>query len=166
MNEDFLRKLLLFVVLCLVQVLVLNHIHLFGCAMPLLCIYFPITIQRNYPRWASLLWGFSLGLLLDIFANTPGVAAASMTLMTFVQPYLLAPFLPREAAEDFKPTITSLGFGVYTVYAGLICLVYTLVFFSLNMFSFFNILQWCENVGGSFLLTFLLIMVIDNVRNR
>ncbi len=166
MNEDLLRKLLLFVVLCLVQVLVLNHIHLFGCATPLLCIYFPITLQRNYPRWASLLWGFFLGLLLDIFANTPGVAAASMTLMAFLQPYILDPFLPREAADDFKPTITSLGFGPYSVYAGLFCLMYALVFFSLDMFSFFNILQWCENVGGSFLLTFLLIMVIDNVRNR
>lgn len=166
MNEDLLRKLLLFVVLCLAQVLVLNHIHLFGCATPLLCIYFLITFQRHYPRWALLLWGFFLGLIQDIFANTPGVSAATLTLYAFVQPYILSMFLPREAADDFKPSISSLGFGVYAVYAGLSCLLYTLVFFTLDMFTFFNILLWGENVLGSFLLTFLLIMVIDNVRNR
>ena len=58
MNIDFLKRLLLFVVLLLVQVLVLNHIHLFDYATPLLYIYFVISFNRNYPKWAILVWSF------------------------------------------------------------------------------------------------------------
>ena len=39
MGLDLLRRLTVFIGLCLAQTLVLNHIHLFGCATPLLYIY-------------------------------------------------------------------------------------------------------------------------------
>lgn len=80
MNVDTLKKTLWLLVLTLVQVLILNHVHLFGFATPLLYIYFIILFQRNYPRWALLLWGFALGLLVDIFSNSTGVNCATLTL--------------------------------------------------------------------------------------
>lgn len=166
MNVDLLRRGALFVILCLAQVLVLNHIHLFSCATPLLYVYFIISIRRHYPRWGLLLWGFCMGLLLDTFSNTPGVTAASLTLLSFVQPYLLASFIPREAAEDLKPSIATLGVSKYTWYSFFSILLFCVVFFSLEQFSFFAPIQWLLNVGGSTLLTFLLVFVIDNVRGR
>ena len=60
MAVEELKRFLSFVILCFGQVLVFNHIRLFGCAMPLLCVYFAITIPRGYPKWASLLWCFTL----------------------------------------------------------------------------------------------------------
>ena len=62
MTEDLLRRLAMFVVLCLAQVLIVNHIHLFGVAIPLLYIYFVITFRRGTPKWMILLWGFFMGL--------------------------------------------------------------------------------------------------------
>lgn len=47
MNINFLKRLLLFLVLLVAQVLVLNHIHLFGYATPMLYIYFVISFQRG-----------------------------------------------------------------------------------------------------------------------
>lgn len=49
MNVDTLKKIL-WLLCSLVQVLVLNHVHLFGVATPLLYIYFIIIFQRNYPQ--------------------------------------------------------------------------------------------------------------------
>ena len=46
MNIDFFKRLLLFLALLLVQVLVLNNIHLFDCATPLLYVYFVVSFQR------------------------------------------------------------------------------------------------------------------------
>ena len=146
MNVDLLRRGALFVILCLAQVLVLNHIHLFSCATPLLYVYFIISIRRHYPRWGLLLWGFCM--------------------LSFVQPYLLASFIPREAAEDLKPSIATLGVSKYTWYSFFSILLFCVVFFSLEQFSFFDPIQWLLNVGGSTLLTFLLVFVIDNVRGR
>ena len=97
MSLDILKRLALFVVLGAVQILVLNHIRLFGLATPLLYVYFVITFQRNTPKWAILLWSFAMGLAIDVFTNTPGLAAGSMTLIAIVQPYLLELFVPRDS---------------------------------------------------------------------
>lgn len=64
MNINFLKRLLLFLVLLVAQVLVLNHIHLFGYATPMLYIYFVISFQRGYPRWAVMVWASCWALAL------------------------------------------------------------------------------------------------------
>ena len=45
MNTEILKRLLAFIVLCLVQALILNRIRLFGFATPLLPVYFVITFH-------------------------------------------------------------------------------------------------------------------------
>ena len=89
MNLDFLHRLIAFIILALVQGLVLNHVHLFDVATPMVYVFFVLTFRRNSFRAGMLIWSFLLGLIVDIFSNTPGVGAASMTLMAFIQPYLL-----------------------------------------------------------------------------
>ena len=93
MAVDTLKRLLVFVALCLTQALVFNHIHLLGYATILLYVYFVVMFPRNYPRWANLLWSFFMGLCIDMFTNTPGMTTASLTLVGFLQPYLLEAFV-------------------------------------------------------------------------
>ncbi len=88
MNIETVKSIGTFVILLLAQALVLNHIHLFNCATPLLYVYMVLHFQRNAPKWSLLLWSFLMGLLVDVFSNTPGVAAGSMTFIGFIQPYL------------------------------------------------------------------------------
>jgi isoleucyl-tRNA synthetase len=44
-----------FFALAVAQVLFLNHVHLFGIAIPLLYVYFPITFRRGMAKWETLL---------------------------------------------------------------------------------------------------------------
>ena len=148
MNVDFLRRLLWFAVLTVAQVFVLNHIHLFAVATPLLYIYFILLF------------------IIDTFSNTPGVAAGSLTLVAALQPFVLKPFIPRESSSDFQPRMDTLGIPQYAWYAAILILIYNVVFFSLEMFSFFNVLEWLQCIGGSSLLTLILILVVENVRRR
>ena len=166
MNLNFLKGVLLFAILLLAQVLVLNHIHLFDCATPLLYVYVVLQFRRNYPRWGILLVSFLLGLVVDIFSNTPGVAAASMTFLGFLQPYVFAMFLNRDSDEDLQPSMKSLGFAKFFYYAAVFVVVYCAIFFTIETFSFFNGLLWLECVGGSAMLTILLILAIENSRKR
>ncbi|MDY6240623.1 MAG: rod shape-determining protein MreD [Prevotella sp.] len=166
MNISFLKRLLLFLGLLVAQVLVLNHIHLFGYAVPLLYIYFVISFQRNYPRWAILVWSFLLGLGIDVSSNTPGLAAASMTLMGLLQPYVLELFMQRDSNDDMQPAIFSFGPTRYLSYAAILTGGYCLVFFTLESFTFFNWLHWLLSFTSSTVLTLLLIMVIDNLRKQ
>ena len=105
MSLDLLKRLGLFVALCVAQILILNHIHLFGVVIPLLYVYFVITFHRNTPKWAILLWSFALGLAIDVFSNTPGLAAGSLTLIAIIQPYLLELFVPRDSIDELEVSV-------------------------------------------------------------
>lgn len=166
MNMYLLSQLLWFVVMLVVQALLLNNIHLFGCSTPLLYVYVILMARRDFPRWGLLLFGFLLGLGVDMFSNTPGVGACSMTLLAFVQPMLMKLFLPRDSADDFQPGIPSLGLMKFVYFSFISIFLYSLVFFTLEMFNFFNWTLWALSVGGSTLLTLLLVIVIDNFRNK
>lgn len=164
MNIELIRKITAFAILLLVQVLVLGHIHIFDCATPMFFVYFALRTRRGYPRWAILLWNFALGLAVDLFTNTPGVAAASMTLVGFIQPYLLELFLSRDAAEDLMPSMASLGVAKYAAYSLTLVLLFCLCYFSLEAFNFNDPVLWSLCVGGSTVLTYILVLVIDNLR--
>ena len=146
--------------------MVLNHIELFGCATPFLYVYFIMLFRRGFPRWAVLLWSFFLGIFIDMFSNTPGVAASSATFIGLLQPYLLNLFAPRDSSDDMMPTMKSLGVARYVYYTIICVFIFNLLFFTVEMFSFFNWLQWALNICGSTVLTVVLILVIENVRKR
>ena len=166
MSVEFFKRLGWFVVLCLVQVLILNHIHLFDLAIPLLYVYFTITFQRGTPKWMILLWSFALGLAIDVFSNTPGLASGSLTLIAVIQPYLLELFVPRDSVENLEVSISTLGIGKFMIFSAVLLVVYCLVFFALEAFSFYNWQHWLTCAGASFVLSFALMMAIESIRKK
>lgn len=166
MNVELVKGVVAFIFLVLAQALVLNHIHLFNCATPMLYVYLVLLFRRGYPRWAVIALSFIMGLCVDIFSNTPGVAAGSMTFVGFLQPYLLELFVPRDSVDDLWPSMRTLGFSNFLAYSAICVFVYVFLFFTLETFNFFNWLQWLESIGGSFVITMLLLLVIENFRSK
>ena len=166
MTIDFLRQLGVFAVLCVAQALVFNRIHLFGCATPLIYIYMIMKLERNYPKWGTLLWSFALGLTVDMLSNTPGVAAASLTLVGAVQPYFMELFVQRDAPDNLTPSMNSLGYGKFSFFASVLTLLYCVVFFTLEAFNFFNVVQWIAQILGSTLITLVMLLTIESVRKK
>lgn len=164
MVEKEIHHLWTFVLLAAAQSLLLFRIQLFHCATPLLCVHFAITMQRGYPKWASMLWCFAMGLVTDIFANTPGVGCAAMTLAAAMQPYLLEVLLPREAPENLRPSAKEQGARRFTAMAAIITATYCLTFFTLEAFTFSHWQQWLLTVAASTALTLALILVIETLR--
>ena len=163
---EFLRRLYIYIILLLAQVLILNHIHLFGVATPLLYVYFAVTFHRNYPRWQVLLWCFMMGLSVDIFASTPGLAAGCLTLVGFVQTYLLEKLVPRDSAENLKASIAALGFSRFATLSVSLVGIYCLLFFALEAFSFLDVVDWVIKAISSAVLTLVLMLVIESLREK
>lgn len=166
MTTDVMKTAGRFAVFLLVQVLVLGRIHLFGYATPLLYVYFVAQFPRSYPKWALLLWGFAMGLCVDVFSNTPGVAAASLTLVAAVQPYYFELFVPRDSVYNLSPSMAAVGPAKYAYYIVPLVVFYCLLFFSLEMFSFSNWVQWLLCVAGSAAVTLALIFTFELVRSK
>ena len=159
-------RLAMFVALLLAQVLVLNHVWLMNVATPLLYVYFAITFPRNTEKGEVLVWCFILGLLVDIFSNTPGLAAGSLTLIGMIQTYLVELFVPRDSAENLEVSAATLGWGKFSMLSGILILIYCLLFFILEAFNFFDWQLWILRAVCSAILTLLLMLAIESVRSR
>jgi rod shape-determining protein MreD len=164
MTIDLLKRLGWFMVFLFVQVMVLGRIHLFGVATALLYVYFILQTTPNYPKWGSLLWAFFLGLFIDIFSNTPGLAAASLTAVAAVQPYWLKIFLTQDASDHFVPSFRTLGPVKYIHYSLPLVLLFCLLLFTLEQFSFFQAGYWLGCILGSTLLTMALILTFETAK--
>lgn len=152
--------------LVLVQVLLLNKISLFGLATPFLYIYIVLVADRNVDRNLLMLIAFIVGLVVDIFSNTPGVNAAASVFLAFVRPTLLRLFSPREEFENFEPDIHSLGFWPFTRYTIVSLLVHHAAVFLLEAFSFAHLGYLSLRILCSTLLTIMLVIAIDSIRHR
>ena len=117
-------------------------------------------------KWMILLWSFAMGLAIDVFSNTPGLASGSMTLIAAIQPYLLEIFIPRDSAENLEVSISTLGISKFLIFCVILLVVYCLAFFALEAFSFYNWQYWLVCAGASLLLTLVLIMAIESVRTK
>lgn len=158
--------MLVFISLLLVQALVFNQIHLWGVATPMIYVYLLLPMPRQTPRWQLLLWAFFMGLSVDIFSNTIGAAAASLTFVAMIRPYILEMFVQRESDADLVPTLKSLRKLRYSLYSLSLIWLYCLLFFTLETFTFFNWIHWITSVMGSTLLTWIFVLTLDNLRKN
>lgn len=166
MTTDLLKRVLWFFLFVFAQVLVLGRIHLFHYATPLFYVYFVVLFPRNHPKWAVLVWSFLLGLLIDIFSNTPGLSSFSLTLIAAVQPYAFEIFVPRDSDENLVPSAKALGPIKYGLYVSMLVFLYCVVFYTLEIFSFANWDLWVFCVVGSTLITLLLIATFEYTRSK
>ena len=159
----FFKRLGWFWLLVFIQVLVLNHVHLMGYAMPFLYVYLILTLNVTVSRNILLLWGFFLGLAVDIFSNTPGMNAAATTFLAFMRPSLLTLFTPRDCAEDMEPGIKSMGFWLFFRYVLVGVALHHTVLLTIESFSFFDLGFLSLEILSSTLLTTFCVMAIEGI---
>lgn len=164
MTKTFLSFLLLFVALVLAQVTIFNHIWLFGVAMPLVFIYFiislPVTTATNW----MLTLGFLVGFAVDIFSNTAGLNALCCTVLAGLRRPLFRLYVPRE--EDIPnpvPSVKSVGGATYTKYVLTMTLVYCMVYFTVDSAGFFSASTLLLRITASSVLTFMLLMALAGI---
>lgn len=167
MSFTFLTRLLRLVVLLLAQMLIFNQVHLLGYITPLVIGYMLVCFHRSTPHVPLLLWGFATGLLFDMVSNTAGMGAASCTLVAMVQPSLLRFFTPRNAGEEFTPTLQALGLWHYTFYVFLLMLILHGAFYLLDAFTLADwLLTLFSALGGALLTTVFILFIELLVRHK
>lgn len=153
-----------FVGLVLLQVLILNNVHIGGYATPFLYVYFILKFASGTSRSELMLWGFAIGLTVDIFSNTPGMNAAATTLLAFVRPLLLRLFTPRDLLDSIVPSFKTMGGFSFLKFVLLSVLVHHLVLLTIEFFSFTSLPLLLLRVVACTLLTFTCIMAIEGIR--
>ena len=118
---NYLHKIGWFIGLVLLQVLILNNVHIAGYATPFLYIYLILKFESDTPRNALMLWAFFLGLAVDVFSDTPGMNAAATVLLAFLRPTFLRLFVPRDTLDTLVPAIRTMGISSFPEISGCEC---------------------------------------------
>ena len=152
MSRELARNIILSFVIVLSQLLIFNHINLFGTLDTFIYVSLFILYKTTYDKTYLILFGFVVGLIIDLSFQTYGVH----TLASITVCYL-------------KKTIEKYSFGVNSTlplamirgtkltdrvtYFFLIIFIHSLIYFSLIFFKF------------EFTLTILLYSLINSIIN-
>lgn len=150
-----------FLGLAMLQVLVLNQMHIWGYATPFLYIYFILKLNTRTSRNALMLWAFALGLVIDIFGNTPGMNAASVILLAFSRTSILRLVTLRDIDEGFRPSVRSMGVSSFMRYVFLSCSLFCTLLFLIDTFSFYDFPVLLLKILSSIISTMLCVFCVE-----
>lgn len=156
-----LHRMQWFVGLVLLQVLVLNQMHVGGYATPFYYIYFILKFNSRAGRNNLMLWSFVLGLTVDMFGNTPGMNAAAATCLAFFRTPLIRLVTLRDMEEGFRPGVKSMGFSSFLRYSLLASALFSAVLWLIDTFSFFNPTELLMKIMTSTLSTWICMLCAE-----
>lgn len=169
MQKDNLFYIFLFafIVLVLLQVLVFNRISILGFATPYIYIYMIIKLPVKTNRNLTLLIGFLLGFMIDIFCNTPGINAAATTFAAFIRRPLQTSFT---SVDDYAalqmPNMINYGTVPYIRYVILMILIHHVTLVMLESFSYFNLALVLKRIILSSILTSIIILGLEGFSSK
>lgn len=164
MSTNWLRYSLFFILLVILQIWILNRIHLLGFATPLLYVYFILKLPADMGRNSLLFIACFLGLVIDFFSYTLGFSMLACTVMGFSRHYVFNAFAPRDMADSFVPSVETFGSLLFLRYAATLVVVHHIVFFTAESFTLFGLLSLILKITGSSVLTILLIWGTEQLK--
>ena len=163
MTKTILHFVILAIVLILVQA-VCSKLILFNVAVPFVFIYLILRLPMNWHTNVILTVAFLMGLMVDVFGNTPGMNALSCTVLAGVRHSVFNAFVPREnEMADPIPSMETLGLGVYLKYMVTLVLIYCTLIFFIQAFTLRDVLLTLERILASTMLTALILLGIDSL---
>jgi rod shape-determining protein MreD len=159
--NDWLNKIVWATGLVLLQVLILNNIHIGGFATPFLYIYFILKLNSDTPRNQQMFWAFGIGLVIDIFENTPGINAAAFVLLAFARPTILRLFTPRDTYDSYVPSKKVMGNLPFMRYLIVCVFIHHIALLTLESFSFISFSLLLLRIFLSAVLTIICILAIE-----
>lgn len=162
MSYTIIKNAILFIVLILLQAILFNHICVFNVAVPFVFILFILRLPMNINTNLLISLAFFTGLSIDIFSDTQGMNALACTILSVVRKPVLSLYIQRE--DDMpgtEPSIGGIGMGAFLKYSFTASLIYCILIFIIQAFSFFDIKMMFLRILCSSIITFIVIFGIE-----
>ncbi len=162
---EFIKEAGLFIILVLLQVTIFNRITLFGVAVPLLYVYFLIKLPIGRNKFYVIISGFAIGLVIDIFINTPGVNAAATTIIASLRSVILNLYYSKNELEITTPSLSN-GVSSFLKYTITMVIMHQMLLFLIDSLTLFDITRVFVRIASSSFLTIILIIATDSLFYR
>lgn len=117
------------------QVLLFDHLHIGSLGIVMMYILFLINLPTRTPRWAEMLIGVGVGMMMDIWHSSLGIHMAACVALTFVRPILLTNAIQDIERIKDNLSIQNIGPAEYTKCAVLLTILHHFIVLSLEMWS-------------------------------
>ena len=135
---SFIKYVISFFVLLLIQVTVLNNFTFLGWATAYLYIYFILTLPTNIPKGWFFTLGFLLGISIDIFCNTPGMHTIATLAVTAFRESVLRLYFSSDEIESSAPSAYTYRLWRFMRYAFTMVVLHHVVLLLVESFVFMN----------------------------
>lgn len=162
MTNVYVKNIVRFVLLVLLQVLILNNMNLSGYMNPYVYVLFILLLPVDINKSLLLVIAFLTGLTMDVFGNTPGLNAFSTVLLAFARPGVLRMLTKNiDFIPDEEPGLVRLGFGKFLRYVLVLVFLHHVALFFLEIFSFHDFLNTLYRILiNTFLSTFIIMILV------
>lgn len=162
--SDLVKNIFRLVLFILVQVYVLDKIpHLHRFIAPYLYFLFILWLPFSVSRLGLLFVGFITGLILDYFANTPGLHAAACVLIAYARPFIINLLIPKDTTEiNYRePSPRGMGWAPYSLYVFVLTLLHHTYLILLEWLEFGTFLDFIIKVAATTGISLLLIFTVE-----
>jgi rod shape-determining protein MreD len=147
------------VILCIIQTVVLNNLHVGSYFRVNIYIMALFLLPYRMKGVSLLLYGLGLGLLMDLADNTMGVHAAAATFVAYIRPRLLQLTSSREEIDEIRGSFRQADFAWFFKYAFLSTSLFSVILVFAEAFTFHNFLISCVRVVFSTLASLVAILL-------
>ena len=162
----WIRQIGCFVLLLLLQVLLINNLQFLGVCHPYIYILCLLMMPITLPRWADMLIGAFVGLVVDIFCNSLGVHIAACVLLMYVRPYLIDAYVSDRERLIGDIDTQSIGVPDFIKYIVILVLLHHTMVFCLTAWSFSHFWFTLLEIVVSSAVSIVLIIGYDRMKNR
>ena len=164
MTRTILNFFLLIVILVLAQAVIFNNLILFNCAVAFVFVYpiivMPMTLSTN----KAVTIGFLIGMAVDILSNTQGMNALACTILAFIRRPVFHLYVSAdEDLTGMRVSSRSMDMASFLKYLGTMALIYCVMIYLIDAFSFFNIGRMAARVACSWAFTFIILYAFDSL---
>lgn len=164
MNRSAISLIIWSIALILAQVLIFNHICLFGYAVAFIFIYTLVKIPMSMTLEWRFTIAFLLGLIIDIFSDTLGMNALACTIIMGLRRPIIRLYVVRDdEVTDTYPGYNSFGTFSFVKYVITLTLLYCTLFYLIESFFSIESIKTIFQILASTILTALLILGIDSL---
>ncbi len=156
-------------ILVLLQILLFNYISLGTGLVPyvyfLIILLLPLEVHKLVP----LLFGFFLGLFIDILNDTVALHTGAMVFAGYLRPFVLQILSPEDGYETGKlPSFYNFGLGWFLSYSLILMFFHQLVYFSLDIFmlSKIGLILLKTVINTLYSVTFIVIIHLLFLKNK
>lgn len=165
MNRTLLLNLISFVAFFLVHVVFFKNAVFLHTAFCFFYVGFFLRLQVDVNPLTGLVAAFAMGLLVDVFYDSPGLHAMATVLIMYLRSHWLARLTPQGGFDaDARPALVQYGVLWYVLYAFPLIFIHHAVLFFTEAGGFKYFWTTAGRVAASSVYTLLTLMVLEWAR--